>query len=275
MYSARIFTWLTIIIYLFASTIGLFGMTTNRILWRKTGCWLAVAAFCCQTFFLIMGFHKTMPDGLSSGAYLQMLAWFFLGCGIIAWWRYRQDAIMLFAAPLGLIFFLMSLASLDISVPLPKSLSAPFFALHIGALFLGLGMLALAFIAAIFFIFIQKRIKAKKHMQGFWQDMPALALLDKINAACIIGAFPCYTAGIIAGLFWGPQVFGSMFNGDPKEIVSLIIWLLLAILFHNRLATGWKGRKPAIFSIIIFLLSAFSIVVINIYFPTQHAFIRG
>lgn len=273
--SPNAFTIFTIFMYLVASVIGIGGMAARRDLWRKAGCWLAIAAFFCQTLALILGFHRAMPGGLSPGAYLQMLAWFFLLCGIVAWWRLRHDAIILFAAPLGLILFLMSASSLHIAVKIPDSLSSPFFALHIGALFLAIGMISLAFVAAVIFIFLQKRLKSKKNMKGFWQDMPALSILDKINAGCTIGAFPLYTAGLVAGLFWSAPVFGATLSGDPKEIASLAIWLLLATLFHNRLAKGWKGRKPALLVILIFLLSIFSFMIINFYFPTHHAFIRS
>lgn len=222
-----------------------------------------------------MGFHKSFPNGLSAGAYLQMLAWFILLCGVAAWWRLRNEALILFAAPLGLILFLMSASSLDMFPTLPPSLSTPFFALHIGALFLSLGLLGLAFIAGTIFLILSKNIKSKKNTAGFLRDMPALSILDKINGACVISAFPLYTLGIVAGVFWAYPAYGSNLSTDPKEIVSLAVWGMLAALFHNRLAKGWKGRKPACVAILVFLLSAFSILVVNFYLPTHHAFIRG
>lgn len=275
MLTPEAFTGLTIIVYLLATLAGLAGMLLRRPAWRGAGCWLALAAFFCQTFMLIMGFHKILPAGLSPGAYLQLLAWFFLLCGICAWWRLKHDALVLFAAPFGLILFLMSLAWLDLPISLSPSLTAPFYALHIGALFLGLGLLCVAFIAGLIFFPLQKRLKSKKNMKGFWRDMPALAMLDRINAACVMGAFPLYTIGLLAGLFWARPVFGKTLSGDPKEIASLLVWLLLAILFHNRMAKGWKGRKPALLAIIIFLLSFLSLFAINMLLPTHHAFIRN
>ncbi len=262
------FTWITILVYLFASISGLGGMAFHKPALRRLGCTLALLAFVCQTLVLIFGFHRLV--GLTLGSYLQMLAWFFLLCGIAAWWRLRHDTIILLAAPLGLMLFLMSASSLDMAINLPASLSTSFYALHIGALLLGLALICLAFIAAIIFIFLQKRIKSKKNIARLAQDMPALTLLDKINAVCVLGAFPLYTIGILAGLFWARPVFGATISGDPKEIASLAVWILLAILFHNRLASGWKGRKPAILAIMIFLVSILSILIINFFMASHH-----
>ena len=268
-------TALTLAAYALAGAVGLGGMLSRRASLRRAACWLAVAAFACQTLLLALGAHAGHPEGLTLGAYLQMLAWFVLLCGIGLWARFRQEAPLIFAALLGFILFLMSTPWLEDAVPLPPSLRGPFFALHIGALFLSLGLLALAFAAGALFLFLERRIKSKQRMGGIWQDMPALAILDKINAICALTAFPLYTLGIVAGLFWARPVFGGTLTGDPKEVVSLLVWLLLAVLFHNRLANGWKGRKPARLAVFIFLLSVFSLVVVNVFMETQHAFLRG
>ena len=268
-------TCLTLAVYALAGALGLAGMLARRVSLRRAACRVAIAAFACQTLLLALGAHAMHPGGLTLGAYLQMLAWFVLLCGLGLWARFRQEAPLIFATLLGLILFLMSTPWLEEAVPLPPSLRGPFFALHIGALFLSLGLLALAFAAGALFLFLERRIKSKQRMGGIWQDMPALAVLDKINAICALTAFPLYTVGIVAGLFWARPVFGGTLTGDPKEVVSIFVWLLLAVLFHNRLANDWKGRKPARLAVFIFLLSVFSLVVVNVFMETHHAFLRG
>lgn len=273
--SPEALTAITIAFYFFATAAGMMGMIWRKALLRRLGSWLAIASFLCQTLILIFGFHKLLPEGLSFGAYLQLLAWFFLLSGIGAWQYLRQDAILLFAAPLGLILFLMSAPWLELTIHLPESLSTPFYALHIGSLFLSLGLLALASVAAFLFLFLERRIKSKKTMKGLWQDMPALSMLDRINCFCCVSAFPLYTTGIIAGLIWSRPVFGAAFSGDPKEIMSIMVWGLLGLLFYNRVIGGWRGRKPAILALVIFVLSLFSIICINLFLSDHHGYIRG
>ena len=57
-------------------------------------------------------------------------------------------------------------------------------------------------------------------------------------------------------------------------MVSIIVWLLMAYVFHGRLATGWRGRKPARLMVLVFGLSLFSIVVVNTLMETHHSFIK-
>ena len=258
-----------------SSIAGIVGMLARSVFLRRLGGWLAVAVFISQSLMLMRGFHKALPGGLSLGAYFQLFAWFVLLCGLIVWYKIKQETPLLFATPLCLMLFAMSMSFLDAAVPLPASLKAPFYALHIGALFLSLGLLAIAFFAALLFLFLEGRIKSKQRTQGFWQDMPAIALLDKTNALTVLTAFPLYTLGIVSGLLWAKPVFRSSMTGDPKEVMSIVIWLIFAVLFHNRLVNNWKGRKPARFVVMIFLLCLFSIVVVNTVMNTHHTFMRG
>lgn len=275
MFSPENLTAITIFFYSLATVCGLAGMICRKPALRRAGIWLAIASFLCQTLILIFGFHKLMPAGISFGAYLQLLAWFLLLAGIGAWQYLRRDAILLFAAPLGLILFLISAPWLQLPIRLPASLSTPFYALHIGSLFLSIGLLALASIASAIFLFLEHRIKSKKAMKGIWQDMPALSMLDKVNAFCSLAAFPLYTIGAVAGLIWSRPVFGSAFNGDPKEIFTIFVWALLGLLFYKRASGGWHGRKPALLALVIFLLSLFSFLFINLFLSAHHGFIRS
>lgn len=263
-------TLATLCIYSLATGFGVAGLMTRKKALRSTGCFFSLAGFFCQTAALILGFHKSSAGFLSFGAYLQLIAWFAVFCGILAWWRLKNGVILLFAVPFALILFLFSAPYLDLTIPVAPTLSTPFYALHIGALFLGLGLLALGFICGIIFLVLEKKVKSKKQMQGLWHDMPALAILDKINSACALCAFPLYTLGILAGLFWAIPLYGQNLIHDPKELASLLVWLLLAVLFHNRLAKNWRGRKPAILIIIIFLLSMASIFFVNFMMTTHH-----
>lgn len=268
-------TWLTILAYAVASAVSFIAMTRKKGSMETLASILTALAFLCQTLQLAFGFHASLPEGLSIGAYFQLFAWFILLCALGFWFFLHQNVPLLFAAPLGLILFLMSAPLLGRAMILPGYLKTSFYALHIGALFLSLGLLALGCTAAILFLFLERRIKGKQKMPVLWQNLPSLALLDRINSICVLLSFPLYTIGIAAGLLWAKPVFGASLSGDPKEILSIFVWLLLATLFHNRLAKGWKGRKPAIMILSIFSLSLLSLVGAYIFLDSRHTFIRS
>lgn len=268
-------TALTLLLYALAGTAGLAGMLLHNAGVRRLAAGAAVLGFLLQTLILFLGFHLQTAGGLSIGAYLQMLAWFLVLCGLVLWGVLRQESPLLFSAILSLILYGLSAPVLQAVVKVPTSLKASFYALHIGALFLSLALIALAFAAAVVFLILDDRIKNKMRLPAFLGDMPALSILDKINAAATLAGFPLFTLGIICGLFYSAPVFGSTLTGDPKEIISIIIWCLFAALFHNRLTRGWHGRKPARLMITIFLLCVFSIVVVNLFMNSHHAFFRN
>lgn len=274
MISPEASTLVTLVVYALAAGVGIAGMTARSPGLRRIGCLLAAVGFICQTLMLTLGFHSAVPGGLSLGAYLQMPAWFVMLCGLGYFFFLKQETPVLFAAPLALLLFAMSLPYLSAVVLVPPSLKAPFYAFHIGALFLSIGLLAFACAAGALFLFLEGRIKSKQQMKGFWQDMPALGILDKINAVTVTAAFPLYTLGLAAGFIWAKPIFGDALSGDPKEVISIVIWLLLSVLFNNRVAKSWKGRKPARLAIFIFVLCVFSIAVVNTFMESHHAFTR-
>lgn len=271
MISPEFSTTATIIIFIVATVMGIWGILARNNSLRRISCSFAVIGFICQTLMLVLGMHKA---GLSLGAYIQMLAWFLVLCGIAIWIKYRQDAILLFATPLCLILFALSEPFLQFFIHLPETLTGSFYTLHIGSLILSLALLLVAAVSCILFLSLQKRIKNKHIVKGMWQDVPALNILEKIATAATAVAFPLYTLGIVSGLFWAQPVFGSRISGDPKEIISIIVWLMFAILFYGRFVKSWKGRKPARLTIAIFLTSLLSIIVVNTFIDSHHSFNR-
>ncbi len=265
-------TFIIMSLYAFATGIGVVGMLARKHTIRLVAAGFTVAGFAMQTFDMMRGIHGFLPGGLSWGAYLQILAWFMVLCGIGASVKWRSPTPTLFLTPLALMLFLMSWRFLRVEIALPQTLGGAFYALHIGALYLSLALMALAFAAGVVFIFVEKRIKAKEPLAGFQKDFPALAILDKINAVTVLLGFPLFTIGILAGFTWASSTWGFVMSGDPKEVVSLVVWALFAWLFHMRTIQGLRGRKPALVALWLFGLSVFSILVVNAFFETHHNF---
>jgi ABC-type transport system involved in cytochrome c biogenesis permease subunit len=258
-----------------AGLCGLAGLVRRSAALRRAGCFTAAVAFAAQTVSFVLGSHAALPGGLSLGAYLQISAWFLLLCGMLAGWKFKMEEALLFAALSAFLLNASAHPLLYRQIVLPTGLSAAFYALHIGALFLSLSVIALAFAAGTLFLYLHRKIKTKERLTGFRQDLPALAVLDGFNAFCVLAGFPLYTLGLGAGLVWAGSIWGKSFSCDPKEIVSFLIWGAFALLFRQRALRVWQGRKPALFVIGLFALCVFSMVVVNIFLPTHHAFLSA
>ena len=84
--------------------------------------------------------------------------------------------------------------------------------------------------------------------------------------------FPFLTLGMITGAIYAQQALGNYWRWDPKEVWSLITWLAYAVLLHERIAVGWRGRKAAIMSIICFLILLFTFLGGSLWLSDYHSF---
>jgi len=83
--------------------------------------------------------------------------------------------------------------------------------------------------------------------QGLFLQRPAgdLAALDYEAAANRVArmGFPLLTLGLVLGMWWGKVAWGDYWNWDPKELWSLISWLVYLGYFHFRYMFGLRFRR--------------------------------
>jgi ABC-type transport system involved in cytochrome c biogenesis permease subunit len=67
-------------------------------------------------------------------------------------------------------------------------------------------------------------------------------------------------------------VYATPHYGDPKLIGTVLVWAMYGFLVTARMRYGWKGRKAMILSVAGFVISIFSMTIINIFFSGFHKF---
>ena len=239
-------------------TLGQFlGMLSKRPAVRISANWLTFGGFVLHTIIAGRVFASHSLEELTSAYFLQLLAWCIILVHLCAWRLLRLRALSLTAAPLALILCAVSMRTAPASgMFLPSELSGLFFTLHVSALFISGGLLALAFGAGLLFVYMDRKLKQKAPITNYTKDMPSLSTFDTINRYAVILGFPLYTLGLMAGLIWAP-IFSQAIE-NPKVLLSLFIWALYALLFYQRLALGYRGRKTAVMVIMIFAISVLS-----------------
>lgn len=273
-------SFLVIFFYALGSLGTFWGIPAKRRKIQLAGRLLTIAGFAVHTLIVLSLVLMHGADELSRGYFMQLLSWCILLAYFIGWRWLRSSFLSMTAAPLALLLFILSLKMDHVTVLLPDSLMELFFALHIVPMFVSLGLLALAFGAALLYLRLERKIKSKSRLSEFDRELPALDAFDRINARAVIFGFPLYTLALAAGFVWAPMAWGNenswrMGSWDPKEIISIFVWFLFAALFHLRLVQGWRGRKAALMVLLIFGISVFSLLVVNFFMPTHHSFSAG
>ncbi len=234
---------------------------------------ILVAGFICHTLFLAERYYSTgAPPVLSLKASLSFFAWAVTGAYILFQQRFRLMVLGSFVAPLAAAMMMVSTsipAAEAVAVnPVLKSLWLP---VHVLTVFAGDGMFAVAFAAAVMYLLQERQIK-RKRLGGFYKRLPSLETLDSINHHALVWGFPFLTLGMVTGAVYAQQALGSYWRWDPKEVWSLITWLAYAVLLHERLTVGWRGRRAAVMSIVCFALVIFTFVGVSLWSSDYHSF---
>jgi cytochrome c-type biogenesis protein CcsB len=156
--------------------------------------------------------------------------------------------------------------------PLPPILRSYWLPVHTIFAFIGNSIFFVSFFVSLLYLLLERGIK-KKRFSPISTRFPSLEALDSINYRCMSYGFPFLTIGIITGSIWAGMAWGSYWNWDPKETWSLITWLVYAILIHNRLTIGWRGRKTAYMMILGFFSILFTFLGINFIIGGLHSYL--
>lgn len=189
----------------------------------------------------------------------------------IFYYKFRLLMVGVFLSPLALLLVVVAaFMNKETSTVIPV-LHSFWLPLHVMAAFIGNALFALSFVISFIYLIENFRLKKKK-FDELGKYLPSITVLDNINYFCIVYGFPFMTLGIITGAIWAQYAIGSYWNNDPKEVWSLITWILYAALLHLRLITGWKGKKVAMFSILAFIILIFSFIGVTYLFKGYHSF---
>ncbi len=201
---------------------------------------------------------------------LSFLAWLLSLIYLCLYRLFRISVLGSFFTPLILALMLLSRVVPVVSTPAPP-FRTYWLLFHITTSLLGDALLAVAFCAGIMYLFQEKRIKKKK-ITSVFSRFPSLFFLDTLNYHALLVGFVLLSIGLLSGAVYAQWVKGKFWNWDPKEIWSLITWLVYAILMHQRVMLGWRGRQAAWLSIIGFCLLIFTFLGVNYLFKGYHHF---
>lgn len=117
-----------------------------------------------------------------------------------------------------------------------------------------------ASLAAIAYLFQDNLLKNKRTVAIF-NYLPDLSFLDKLNYRSIGLGFPLLTVSIVSGFIWAKNIYGGYWvSCNSRQIYSLILWLIYAVILHVRLSERLRGKKVALLSLFAFCIIILSLL---------------
>ncbi|HYA35150.1 MAG TPA: c-type cytochrome biogenesis protein CcsB [Candidatus Binataceae bacterium] len=199
------------------------------------------------------------------------LSWITALAAIVLMTRFRMIVIGAFVGPAVLFATLMSwLAMGEAHIVLPQSLQSVWLPIHVTLALAGYAMFVLA--AAVSFVYLarESKLKSKRSIGPPDVDAPSLEKLDRINYRLLGWGFLMLSLAIVSGAIWADAQWGRFWSWEPKESWSLVIWILYAGLLESRLTVGWRGRRAATLTIVVFTVLISSFIGVSFVFPGKH-----
>ena len=261
---------ITIFFYLLGTAGYLLYLFLQKNYLQRAGYYLLACGFICHSTAIGYKFFQSGHIPVHNLQETLLIAgWALAGVFLIFQYKYKIKILGVYAAPLITLVMVFTVQLQGEPVIVKNIFNSIWFVFHIIAIFIGEASFALACGIGVLYLLQEHSIKNKNH-GFFYKRLPSLELLDTTGYACIIVGFTMLTIGLLSGFVYAISIWGKFWSWDPKEVWSGVTWLLYAVLLHERLAVGWRGRRAAIMSIVGFAVLLFTFLGVNFLLKGHH-----
>ena len=148
----------------------------------------------------------------------------------------------------------------------------PWFILHASVALFSYGAFGISFAAAVLYLLLHRQIKDKR-LGRIFERLPSLGELDYLTYRSITIGFIALTLSIVFGMAWTQVYLGKLLQGDPKEIITLINWIVYALYLHSRFYMGWQQKRSAMLAILGFMVLIFNFIFVTVFLSGTHAYL--
>ena len=191
--------------------------------------------------------------------------------------RYRLQWLglgvtLVVAAVLGL----ATLALYTPAGPLVPALHSYWLVIHVSAAAISGGAFTVGGLVSVLYLIkarAERRVLAGGTMSASLRRLPSAEAMDGTAYKVLAFAFPLWTFGVlVAGPIWAEYAWGRYWGWDPKEVWSLVTWVVYAAYLHARATAGWRGRRAATIAIVGWFVFIFNFVGVNLLVSGLHSY---
>ena len=218
---------------------------------RLTVFWM-VAAFVCQLGFLsVRGQMRAACPLVGTGEILAFLAWSLTLFYLLVGPAYRISLLGVFTAPVVVVFQTVALLPGKLAENPQRVIGGnAWHETHSAMSVLAYGALALAAVAGVMFLVLDKQLKEHHLKSGLFRNLPPVReLLISLERLLWLGGV-LLTIGIIAG-FLMPRTTGAL----GHLIAAVTVWVSYVLLIGVKTVRGLTGRRLSLSAVALFILS--------------------
>lgn len=131
--------------------------------------------------------------------------------------------------------------------------SSPAQTAHIITSLLAYSLLTIAMVQGLF-LGMQERALHRRQATGFLRNLPPLETMEHLLFRMIAVGFALLTFTLISGVFFSEELFGKPVRFTHHVVLSMVAWVIFAILLYGRARHGWRGRTAVRWTIAGFIL---------------------
>ncbi len=245
--------WFLIAATLLAAVGGILGMISvhrgKRNHW--TVAWMIAALLCQIGFLAVRGELRAACPLIDRGETLAFLAWSLTLFYLLVGPAYRISLLGVFTAPVVVIFQALALIPGTLTAnPIKIAGGNPWHETHSAMSVLAYGALALAAVAGVMFLVLDRQLKEHHLKSGLFRNLPPIReLLISLERLLWLGA-GLLTIGIVAG-FLMPHTASAW----GHLIAAVAVWAGYIVLLAVKRVRGLTGRRLSLSAVVLFVLS--------------------
>ncbi|NIK56259.1 c-type cytochrome biogenesis protein CcsB [Kribbella shirazensis] len=171
---------------------------------------------------------------------------------------------------------LASLALYTPAGPLVPALHSYWLVIHVSAAAISGGAFTVGGLISVLYLVkarAERRVLSGGTMSAAVRRLPSAEAMDGTAYKVLAFAFPLWTFGVlVAGPIWAEYAWGRYWGWDPKEVWSLVTWVVYAAYLHARATAGWRGRRAATIAIVGWFVFIFNFVGVNLIVSGLHSY---
>ncbi len=210
--------------------------SSSMLFHKRTAKTLAIAAIAGHTLILRQSLHLDSGINLSLLSTGSLVSWLVALVLMISSSRQKVDTLFIGVLPMATLLLLLDAL---FSQPDPKPYATGVIS-HILLSVLSYSIFTLATFQAI--LLHQQNNALKRNISsGFLNSLPPLQTMERLLFEMLWTGFILLSAALVTGTIYVDNIVDQQLA--HKTLLSLISWLIFAVLLFGRLFWGWRGHK--------------------------------